>query len=423
MKNKIVIFSLIIVFLLGSLIILAWKMGWFCPPISEETEEIPAREIGIDKDMEESIFKKMLENPQEPPASLVTVNENDQNVYNGQAIEDLLHKGSENMEAEDYVILLQLVQGMTEAYADGTVVTDFEAIRQLILRGYNGAYLTPVMANLCTLYKAWVEDYVVAPQSSVIFSSRDTEEKKTLGEQLEQEMFKTSLLDAILMNDNEIYQNKNDNSQDIPEINIIYEPGEYGLNDYHAIQIGNKAVRIYPFRNGLFSTINGVREKKLKDLPLDEAEKKRKNEELWELQVAVHAYATAATLAVSEECNIQMVACYNDTELEIRARAYGTDLYEKTGKTEYQNVTGLDLKAQATSDDQDQMAQYKTWWGEYQQSYENYKTDLVKVLDKYKETHPKFIGTRLESLTPAQIRELGKKIKDPSYTPNLGDVP
>ncbi|MCL1918725.1 MAG: hypothetical protein FWG14_10485 [Peptococcaceae bacterium] len=369
--------------------------------------------------MEESIFKKMLENPQEPPASLVTVNENGQNVYNGQAIEDLLHKGSENMEAEDYVILLQLVQGMTEAYADGTVATDFEAIRQLILRGYNGAYLTPVMANLCTLYKVWVEDYVVAPQSSVIFNRRQTEEQKTLGEQLEQEMFKTSLLDGILMNDNEIYQNKNANSQDTPEINILYEPGEYIFDDYHIVQIGNKAMKIYSFRNGAYSTINGVREKKLKDLPLDEAEKKRKNEELWELQDIAYAYDLAATLAVSEECNIQMVSCINETELEIRARAYATDMHEEMGKPEYQNVTGSDLKAQLAAGDQAQIDTYRTWWSKYRQSYENYKRDLRKVLSSYKG----FSSKLLEDLTPAQIGELDKKLKDPNYTLNLSDVP
>ncbi|MCL1918723.1 MAG: hypothetical protein FWG14_10475 [Peptococcaceae bacterium] len=418
MKNKIaLIVSIVVLFIFGGLIAVALGRGWF----SSLASEVSSIREEMDKTMNESILKQMSETPQDTSESqLVSINASGQKNYDWQSIEDLLRRGSDSIEITDYVALLQVVESMTEVHTDGAVTTDFEAIGQLAQRGYQGAYLTPAMANTCILYKEWVEDYVlVAPKTYALFHSRKTEEEKTLAEYLEQEMLKAVMLGGILMNDHEITQSKDRVSQHIPEVNIIYEQQEEN-NKHYLIQIGDKNIEIYPFRLRPDYTIDKARD----TLSLDDAQERDKNEELLALQREVDAYAIAAALAISEDRNIQLVICFEDTELEIRARAYDQYLYEKAKKEgkgpKYLNLTASNLKAQFISDDTAQTAEYTKWWGDYygQISYKNYKRDLT-----YYTADTEFVGKIIEDLTPAQIRELDKKIKDPNYTLNMGDVP
>ncbi|MCL1918722.1 MAG: hypothetical protein FWG14_10470 [Peptococcaceae bacterium] len=413
------VISLIACLIISVFIIGVWRMGWFQLPLPEE---IPDREIGMDKAMKENIFKQMSETSQE--SQLVSINASGQKNYDWQSIEDLLRRESDSMEIADYVALLQVVESMTEVHTDGAVTTDFEAIGQLAQRGYQGAYLTPAMANTCILYKEWVEDVVVAPKTHILFGRRDTEEQKVIVEHLKQEMLKAAMLDGILMNDNEILQNRKRVSQHVPDINIIYEQGEY--TDLYLIQIGDKIVKIHPFNNP--DTAIGKARGTLKNSPLGETQQKSKSEELLALQRASNAYAIVATLAISEDRNIQMVICFDDTELEIRARAYDKYLYAKVKKEgkhpKYLNLTASDLKVQFTSDDQAQMAEYTKWWGDYQGqiSYKNYKDELNDIYFDYVKDNPQFPRKELGRLTPAQIGELDKKIKDPNYMLDMGDA-
>lgn|GEM_PF-1237506 len=410
-------------FIIGVLVIgviSVWKMGWFQLPLPEE---IPDRRIGMEEDMKESIFKHMSETSQEALIPLVTIGEKGQKDYVWQTIEDLLHRQSEDMEIADYVALLQVVESMTAVDADGTVTMDFEAIGQILQRGYKGAYLTSTMANLCILYKEWVENYILlAPQTCTLFLRRETEEKKAFAEYLEQQMLKAAMLDGILMNDNEIIQSTDRVPQHIPEINIVYYPVEEGRVDHHyLLQIGDKNVKISPLhRKPGHYAVEEVKNN-IKSLSLNEMQKENKLKEFIMLQRIVDAYAVAAALSISEDCNIKLVICFKETELEIRARSYGGYMYNEQGDPEYLNVTASDLKTQYPWDNQNPIDQYTMWWESHDgnMSYEKYKRDLRDVL----KNNPHFSNKQLEELTPTQISELDKKLKDPNYELNLGDVP
>ncbi|MCL1918724.1 MAG: hypothetical protein FWG14_10480 [Peptococcaceae bacterium] len=415
MKNKIVIVSIFVFLFLGGLIVVLGTW-WFRPPPPL------LEEIGVNKDMRDTILKQMSENPQEALTPLITVDTEGQKIYAWQPIEELLHREAVNMEIADYVTLLQVVESMTLTQDTGTATTDFEAIGQLIQRGYKGAYLTSTMANLCILYKEWVENYVLAePQTYVLFGARDTEELKATSEHLEQAMFKVAILNGILMNDNEIAQSKERISQHIPEIAITYEKGENYLMDHYLLQIGDKAVKVYPFHRSPHHPIGGERGN-VQFLPWDDTQKLRKVKEYTILGWITQAYDVAAALSVTENGNIQLVVCFNETELEIRALSYGFYAYnsmEEPKDPKYLNFTAMDLKDLYYSNPT-QNNEYTEWWNKYGiRDTDNYKDELREALSKY----PGFSTMELKRLTPAQIRELGKKIKDPSYTPNLGDVP
>jgi hypothetical protein len=424
MKNfKIpIIASVIACLIIGIFIVGIWKMGWFRS--APEEPKSPVREIGLDKDMKEGIFKQMSERQQEALAPFTTIDENGQKTYNWQNIEDLLHKASSDIEITDYVSLLQFVGEMTEAHADGTVTTDFEALGNLLQRGYEGACLTPVMANLCILYKEWVEDFVLVPPGTFVI----TEEQKTLAEHLRQEMLIASMLDGVLMNDDEVLQGKNLKSQHSPEINIIYTQGESQFDKHYLIQIGNRTVKIQPF---LYNPSSYIYDEATRNIEsLDETAKKNKIEEYELLRQVIKAYAVGATTAISEDGNIRMVVCFFEAELEIRAHAYGSHIYKYMDEPKdpsYLNITASDLKTQFFSNDSEQTKKYLIWWQYNRQSYDNYKDVLDEILGEYETDHPEFIGKRIERLTPAQIIELDKKLraneKGEDYILDLGEVP
>lgn|GEM_PF-4902428 len=87
----------------------------------------------------------------------------------------------------------------------------------------------------------------------------------------------------------------------------------------------------------------------------------------------------------------------NMTELEIRARAYGT--------------TGSELLA--NSNDPSQTKAYSGWFrsDKGNQAYEGYKLGLRDTLKE----NPQFSNKQLEDLTPAEIGELDKKYNDATY--------
>jgi len=421
MKNlKVAIMiSLIACLIIGILIIGVWKMGWVHP----SPEEAPDGRIEMDKNMKESIFNQMSENYQGDPAPFVTVNGNGQKIYDWQNIETLLHRSPEDMEIADYKSLFQIVQNMTAIQADDSVAIDFEAMGQLIQRGYKGAYLTSTMTNLCILYKEWVETFVlVSPQTSVLFLGSDTE-KKNLEEHFKQEMLKAAMLDGILMNDNEIIQSKNSVLQGAPEINIIYQEKDKKFDNHYLIQIGNKTIAVYPAQRTLSYTIDDLKLSIAKSPSLSATEKHSKFENAHILNRIVQAYRISSVLAVSDNFDMQIVACFDGTELEIRVHAYGADMYKEKGDPEYLDLTASDLQVQYASGNMDQINEYLKWWGEQTRSssYDDHKGALRKVCRNYFDNNPQILSKELEELTPAQIIELNKKLRDPDYELNLSN--
>jgi hypothetical protein len=81
-------------------------------------------------------------------------------------------------------------------------------------------------------------------------------------------------------------------------------------------------------------------------------------------------------------------------------------------------MTGADLKNQVMSGNPDKG--YTNWWQFNQQSYDAYKDRLNEIYKQYQEANPESPNVRLERLTPEQIGELDKKLKDPNYTLDLG---
>jgi hypothetical protein len=109
------------------------------------------------------------------------------------------------------------------------------------------------------------------------------------------------------------------------------------------------------------------------------------------------------------------ITCFDNTELEIRARAYGT--------------TGFTLKEQLMADTPTEMMNdyVNNWWSTEagQDAYNIYKNRLMLIYDDYKEVDSGFKGKGLAHLTPAQIILLDEKLKgstDPLNL-NLGDTP
>jgi hypothetical protein len=108
------------------------------------------------------------------------------------------------------------------------------------------------------------------------------------------------------------------------------------------------------------------------------------------------------------------ITCFDNTELEIRARAFGT--------------TGITLKEQLVADTPTVMTnEYVDWWhsGAGKTEYVTYRRQLQDIYFDYRKSDDNFTKIEFEGLTPAQIILLDKKLKgstDPLNL-NLGDTP
>jgi len=96
---------------------------------------------------------------------------------------------------------------------------------------------------------------------------------------------------------------------------------------------------------------------------------------------------------------------FNDAELEIRARAFAK------ANPNYKDVTASDLKLALAKKDSSLLTDYVDWWKDQERGgtdYADYKDELVEEYKKSSE----FDDKRFGSLTPSEIIELDKKLKD-----------
>ena len=142
---------------------------------------------------------------------------------------------------------------------------------------------------------------------------------------------------------------------------------------------------------------------------------------LWRI---ANAYSMYGILAVSDNYNMCLVYCINDTEMQIRVNSYTN--YNIAEGRKYQDVAVANLNNQLGKEpsDPELLEDYLDWWfDDGKRMYGNYKGDILFVYHGYMSTHPEFKKIILEVLTPAQINELEKKRKDENYPLNLGEVP
>jgi hypothetical protein len=164
----------------------------------------------------------------------------------------------------------------------------------------------------------------------------------------------------------------------------------------------------------------------IRALPIDDVEKQKKIDETAQLARLAKAYAMGGVKSVSEDYHIQLITCFNDTELEIRARAFCAYINNKTKEdSEYPSITGSTLKSQIKADESTKlMNEFLDWYDNASKEILMYRTLLEKVFVDYKEPrHGEFHGKIIESLTPAQIIELDKKLRDKDYPLDLNAVP
>jgi hypothetical protein len=227
-------------------------------------------------------------------------------------------------------------------------------------------------------------------------------------------MLKAGILNGILLADNKIAQQGKQDSANIPMIRIDLN------NRDHIIQFGDQAVEVSRFRSNLYTNISGVIS--------SPSISKSKKEEMIQLYNLVDAYAMGGVIAVTEEFNIQMIICFNETELEIRTRAFSSYMFEENEKTKgdpkYKDIIRLTLKAQLEADEPSGLMNEYIEYINEQRMLQKYRNKLANVYDKYKmPDREDFFGISLERLTPVQIIELDKKLKDEKYHLDLGDPP
>jgi len=230
------------------------------------------------------------------------------------------------------------------------------------------------------------------------------------------EMLKAGLLNGFLLGDSKMNIRKNSGI----EINI--QPENY---IYHTVQIGDQNVKVYFFDQDLSSRV--VFEIK----PTLAASK---NDELLELCRLTDAYGMSGVLIASEDATIDMIRCFNDAVLEIRARAYGTYMFETNeatkGDVQYLAISGAMLTSQLEADTPTElMNDYVAWYhtAAGKNGISGYGTKLQGIYDIYKGSNPEaarlFRGISLSNLSPTQIIELDKKLKNENYPLDLGDPP
>jgi hypothetical protein len=399
----------------GSLLIAASCIKEKQPPV---TKEPVIKGLDVDQDMKDSIFKLIAEGPNEAFYRLVSLDENGVQVYSWQDIGGLLQKKPEDMKVEDYVAALQVIHGMTQGNSVDTVKTDYKTMELFVQRGYDAGGLSLTMANICALYKEWVEDILVATQSHILSVTLLTEEAIILQEYLKEEMLKATILNGFLTNDTTY----------IPEIRI--QP-QAGGSEFYTIWIGDQLVMVNPFYSSraFYKSFSHMRDNIIL-FAQSETQLIDKVEESVQLEHLATAYAMGGVLSVSKDCDIQMLICFNDAELEIRVHAFSMYMYEinheTKGDPKYLSVTVLELKSQLNEDmPTELMNEYIKWWhnSTAQDYYNDYRQRLEFIYFNYRKNTYKYSEINFSQLTQTQIIELEKKRKDDNYPLDLGDAP
>ena len=372
---------------------------------------------GVSNDMKENIFSQLSE-PNESLGEYISHDESDRLIYAWDNIGNLLHKTSDEMKIEDYVVLMQILQVMTTIDTD-KAVTDFQAVEEFVRRGCDENGLTLTTANVATLYKEWVEDILIMPYSRKLLIGTVNEDERTFIYRLQAEMTKAGILYGFVICDNDRSQNKEFGSGRVSDI-AISEPQD--SRKIRIISIGIQTVKVYGFYEDLSSHISQI-----SNMPSISEDKKDKLHQLISLSLA---YSMGGVLIVSEDFSVQMLHCFNDTELEIRARAYGEYINKVSqaaeGDPKYQDISWLTLKAQLDGDEPTELAmKFTDWYFSHGGSNEcqYHKNRLESLYYGYLLNNHRFIGYGLRHLSPSQIIELDKKLKDENYHLDLGDPP
>jgi hypothetical protein len=311
------------------------------------------------------------------------------------------------MKIEDYVAALQIIHGMTQGDSVDTVKTDYKTMELFVQRGCDAGGLTLAMANICALYKEWVEDILVAPQSHILGVAHTKEESIILQWQLKEEMLKAAILYGFLMNDTAYFQG----------VRIL---PNMGGSECHTILIGDQTVLINPFYSysGIGSSFIHMRDIII-SFAQNEEQLLSKIEESIQLEHLATAYAMGGILFVSNDCDIQMIIYFNGAELEMRAHAFSTYMHEVNNETKgdpkYQGITVSILKAQLQEDAPTElMNEYIKWWhnNAVRDYYLDYKRLLKYIYFNYRTNNAGYAKTEFEELTSDQIIELEKKRKD-----------
>ena len=388
MNKKIVIILLVSCFAIGSLIAIVLNMEKNQDNQPDDPVVIPSviKGNGVDTAMKENIFN-LLSEPNESLDTFVSLDENGVRIYNWQNIEVLLHKAPEDMNIDDYVILIQILQGMTtvnpdnyvsNTTTDGIANTDYKTLEQFVQKGCDENGLTLTLANICALYKEWVENILVAPQALYLFVGLMDKEEIILKAYFKAEMLKAGILNGFLLGDSEMVHRK----EHIPEITVNYHQDN---SIYHTIQIGDQTVKVYIFR--------GIDTLYIKDQIYSPTLNVNKKEEITKLRDLADAYAIGSVLVVSEDYTVQMIRCFNDTELEIRARAFGNHMYETNettkGDTKYLDISSATLKAQLEANGtSDLIKEYMEWYYDPEKKLDIYEYKLRCIFDTYKNNNP-----------------------------------
>jgi hypothetical protein len=120
------------------------------------------------------------------------------------------------------------------------------------------------------------------------------------------------------------------------------------------------------------------------------------------------AYAIGGHVIDFPDGRKEFAIYFNNTELEIRARAFGEYINQgkKEDDPEYQMITGERLKGDATL-----MEGYYDWYFNKQSKLDDYINDLTPIFLEFEKTDSEYTGKRLENLTPSQIARLDDELK------------
>ena len=136
MKSMYILLAMIITcFVLIGTTSVIMNINWFFSPYPQPT---PAAELA--QDVKNKIFTQVSNdnNPSGEMNNLITSEyaDKEQRTYNWPNIETLLHKNPNDVGIEEYVILLQLIKGMSEVNTNGRLSVDYDSVILFVQSGY-----------------------------------------------------------------------------------------------------------------------------------------------------------------------------------------------------------------------------------------------------------------------------------------------
>ena len=260
-------------------------------------------------------------------------------------------------------------------------------------------------------------------------------EEKTQVEQIEEEMLKAAILDAVLVYGNYSLKYKGIDLLLDPSIRSHMTKNShspeifYKHDDLLYIQLGRKDITFNPtYKNPLhlFVAVESQLSEEIKKNRTKD--NMTKYEDAMNLHLLVRAYSMRASMSVMDN-TIRIIACFNETEMQIRVHSYNYTCREggcsRPANPNHQDVTLVELISQfSESKEQDTSLRddYMVWWDD-EKDWMVYRDALNMVYHDYMIVHQEFIGTTLEQLTPLQINKLHEKVQNPDFVLYLGDVP